>query len=86
MKNHPQYDAYYKAYYYDVAIITVEELKFSSRISPICLPDASMLHPGNGLGISVQGWGVTEKGQGKDVSHLNVNIRSKVSLPVKSVN
>ena len=78
MKKHPDYDNVNKAYYYDIAIITVEELKFSSRISPICLPVASMLHPGIGLGISVQGWGLTEKGQGKDVSQVNVSIRSKV--------
>ena len=87
VKTHPDYDSVNKAYYFDVALITVDiELKFYSRISPICLPDASSLHPGTGIGISVQGWGKTEKGQGKDVSHLNVNIRSKVSLPVKSVN
>ena len=78
VKKHPGYDGDSKAYYFDVAIIVVEELKFSSRISPICLPGAASLHPGNGLSISVQGWGVTDNGQGKDVSEVNVGIRSKV--------
>ena len=78
MKKHPEYDGDSKAFYFDIAIVTVDELQFSSRISPICLPDASSIHPGTGIGISVQGGGKTEKGGGKDVSQANVNIRSKV--------
>ena len=53
------------------------ELQFSGFrvISPICLPDSSLLYPVTGLGMSVHGWG-----QGKDASQVNVNIRSKGSL------
>ena len=77
-KIHPDYDKASLAYYFDAAIITVdEEFKFSPRISPICLPHASSLHPGNGIGIDVQGWGITDKGKGKVVSRVSVNIRSK---------
>ena len=77
-KIHPDYNNASLAYYFDIAIITVdEELTFSPRIYPICLPPASSLHPGNGIGISVQGWGITDKGKGKEVSEVSVNIRSK---------
>ena len=83
-KIHPDYDSDSLAFYFDIAIITVdEEFKFSSRIFPICLPDTSSIHPGNGIGISVQGWGVTDRGNGKEVSQVSVNIRSKGSLPIK---
>ena len=75
---HPDYDSDSLAFYFDIAIITVDEgFKFSSRISPICIPDTSSIHPGNGIGISVQGWGITDKGRGKQVSQVSVNIRSK---------
>ena len=78
---HPDYNNVSLEYYFDIAIVTVdEEFNFSLRISPICLPDASSLHPGNGIGIDVQGWGVTDKGNGKDVSQVSVNIRSKGGL------
>ena len=51
---HPDYDSVSLEYYFDIAIVTVdEEFNFSLRISPICLPDASSLHPGNGIGIDV---------------------------------
>ena len=85
VKIHPDYDSDSLAFYYDIAIITVDEgFKFSLRVSPICMPDTSSIHPGSGIGISVQGWGVTEKGNGKEVSQASVNIRSKGSLPLKS--
>ena len=87
VKTHPEYDGVSKTFYFDVAIVKVdEELQFSSRISPICLPDSPSEHPGTGLGITVQGWGTTERGGVKHVSQAfvnNLNIRSKGSLPVK---
>ena len=62
VKKHPDYDSDNKAFYFDIAIITVDEgFKFSSRISPICLPDTSSIHPGNGISISAQGWGQTDR-------------------------
>ena len=79
-KIHPDYDSDSLAFYFDIAIITVDEgFKFSSRISPICLPDTSSIHPGNGIGISVQGWEVTGRGNG-EISQVSVTIRSKGSL------
>ena len=88
VKIHPDFDGVNRTFYFDIAIITVDrELLFSgfSVISPICLPDSSLLYPVSGLGISVHGWG-TKRGQGKekDASQVNVNIRSKGSLSVKS--
>ena len=84
VKKHPDYDSDNKAFYFDIAIITVsEELQFSPRISPICLPDSFSLYPGTG--ISVQGWGKTDRGGGKDVSQANVNIRSKESLSLEKL-
>ena len=82
-KIHPDYDrgSKIKTYYFDIAIITVDEdFEYSSRISPICLPVRSSLHPGDGIGISVQGWGA----KGKEVSENSVTIQSKGSLPFKS--
>ena len=80
-KIHPDYDNATLAYYFDIALVIVDkEFKFCSRISPICLPDASYLHPGEGRGISVQGWGVTENGRRrKEVSQITVIIRAKVT-------
>ena len=76
VEKHPDYDDY--IYYFDIAIIEiVGEFKFSSRISPICLPESSSRHPGNGLGITVQGWGVSDTGNGKEVSEVTVSIRSR---------
>ena len=76
VEKHPDYDDY--IYYFDIAIIEiVGEFKFSSRISPICLPESSSRHPGNGLGITVQGWGVSDKGKGKEASQVSVSIRPK---------
>ena len=76
VKTHPDYEDY--IYYFDIAIIEIDgEFKFTSKISPICLPEASSRHPGNGLGITVQGWGVSDKGTGKEVSEVSVSIRSR---------
>ena len=88
VKTHPDFDGVKRTFYFDIAIITVDrELQFSgfSVIWPICLPDSSSLYPGTGLGMSVHGWR-TKRGQGKekDASQVNVNIRSKGSLSVKS--
>ena len=78
---HPDYNRDNKTFYFDIAIVSVkEEIQFSSRISPICLPDSSSQHPGSGIGISVQGWGKTERGGGKDVSQVTVIVRSKESF------
>ena len=61
-----------------------EELTFSSRISPICLPQTIMTHPGAGASISVQGWGKEEESSfGKRVSQANVGIRSKAECDYK---
>ena len=80
-KIHPDYDNVSQTYYFDIAIITVdEEFEFSSRIIPICLPVTFSLHPGDGIGISVQGWGA----KGREVSENSVIIQSKGSLPSKS--
>ena len=85
VKTHPDYDDVSKTFYYDVAIVKVdEEIQFSSRISPICLPDSPSLHPGTGIGINVQGWGTTKRGGIKHVSQAKINIRSKGSLLVKN--
>ena len=81
-KKHPKYEI--PKFYFDVAIIILEEeLIFSSRISAICLPQATMTHPGQ-LPISVQGWGKDEEGSfGKRVSQANVGIRSKAECDYK---
>ena len=73
---HPNYKDY--IYYFDIAIIKINgEFIFNSRISPICLPETSSRHPGNGLEITVQGWGQSDKGKGKELSQVNVGIRSR---------
>ena len=79
---HPKYE--FPKFYFDVAIVFLEEeLIFSSRISPICLPQATMTHPGQ-VPISVQGWGKDEEGNsGKRVSQANVGIRSKAECDYK---
>ena len=80
-KIHPDYDSDSLAFYFDIAIITVDEgFKFTSRISPICLPDTSSIHPGNGISISAQGWGQTDRANKKELSQVSVAIRSKGSL------
>ena len=84
-KKHPKYEI--PKFYFDVAIIILEEeLIFSSRISAICLPQATMTHPGQ-VPISVQGWGKDEEGNsGKRVSQANVGIRSKAECDYKFKN
>ena len=79
VKIHPDYDSVSLTYYFDIAIITMdEEFKFSSRISPICLPVTASLRPGDGIGISVQGWGATEIGKNRlEISKATAIIRSK---------
>ena len=84
VKIHPDYDSVNKAYYFDISLITMDiELKFDSRKSPICLPITPFLHPGKGRGISVQGWGKTERGRGKEVSQVNVNVRTMLECDSK---
>ena len=55
---------------YDVAVIILEvELKFSARISAICLPNPSSQPASNSL--TVQGWGKNEEGNsGKGASEV----------------
>ena len=76
-KFHPKYDA--PKFYYDVALVILKgEFRFTSRISPICLPQETLLHPGANTYISVQGWGKEVGGTtGKVASEANVGIRSK---------
>ena len=78
-KIHPKYDYQNATYYYDVALIILhEELRFTSKISPICLPQETLVHPGENTHISVQGWGEDAEGShGKVASEVNVGIRSK---------
>ena len=82
-KKHPKYE--FPKFYLDIALVFLEEeLTFSSRISPICLPQTIMTHPGAGASISVQGWGKDEEGSfGKRVSQANVGIRSKAECDYK---
>ena len=80
---HPNYT--YPEFYFDIALILLEEdLIFSSRISPICLPEIAQSHPGARTAISVQGWGKDVGGSfGKKVSEANVAIRSKSECDFK---
>ena len=76
-KFHPDYKE--PKYYYEVALVILkEELRFTSRISSICLPRETLLHPGTNTHISVQGWGKEDGGTtGKLASEVSVGIRSK---------
>ena len=80
---HPNY--IFPAFYFDIALILLEEdLIFSSRISPICLPEIAQSHPGARTAISVQGWGKDVGGSfGKKVTEANVAIRSKSECDFK---
>jgi secreted trypsin-like serine protease len=83
---HPKYE--FPKFYFDIALVFLEEeLIFSSRISPICLPQTTMTHPGAGASMSIQGWGKDEEGSfGKRVSVANVGIRSKAECDYKLSN
>ena len=69
-KRHPKYE--YPKYYFDVAVIILEdELKFSARISAICLPQNPSSQPASLTSLTVQGWGKNEKGKsGKGASEV----------------
>ena len=84
-KKHPDYN--FPEYYYDIAIIELEEkLTFSASISPICLPQTASEHPGK-VPISVQGWGKDESGfVGTRVSKVDVGIRLKSECDYKFEN
>ena len=59
-KSHPAYE--YPKYYFDVAVIIIEvELKFSARISAICLPQNPSSQPASNS-LTVQGWGENDEG------------------------
>ena len=77
VKKHPKYD--YPIYYFDVALIVVEdEIRFTSRISPICLPQTPSSHPGDDLSITVQGWGQDAQGNlAKKVHEASYGVRSR---------
>ena len=74
---HPDHNN--KDWYYDLALVLVtEEFNFNSKVTPLCLPNEPEIHPGDGVGILVQGWGEDWKGQGgREVTQVKVNIRSK---------
>ena len=47
-------------------------------MSPLCLPREPYSHPGEGVGVLVQGWGENLLGDGGvQVTEVTVNIRSK---------
>ena len=75
-KLHPKYK--YPNYYYDVAVIIIEvKLKFSARISAICLPNPSSQPASNSL--TVQGWGKNEEGNsGKGASEVRKVLKNNV--------
>jgi len=76
---HPKYKE--PTVYYDVALLILEKpLKFSSSISPICLPTSALSSlPDSmvGLATTVQGWGTNNDGQtGKLLTQIDVSVRS----------
>ena len=77
VKKHPKFD--FPIYYFDVALIVVEdEIRFTSRISPICLPQTTSSHPGENLSITVQGWGQDPDGKSaKKVAETSYGVRSR---------
>ena len=77
-RTHPDHNN--KDWYYDLALVFVtEELNFNGRVSALCLPSEPSTHPGDGVGVLVQGWGEDLLGDsGKKVTQTKVNIRSKV--------
>ena len=76
-KRHPKYE--YPKFYFDVAVIILEdELKFSARISAICLPQNPSNQPASLTSLTVQGWGKNEKGKsGKGASEVREVLEKK---------
>ena len=76
-RTHPDHNN--KDWYFDLALVFVtEELNFNARVSALCLPSESSSHPGDGMGVLVQGWGEDLLGDsGLKVTQSKVNIRSK---------
>ena len=67
-------------YYYDIALAFVnQEFLFNGgRVGRLCLPPNPYTHPGDGVTILVQGWGISFKGTGgMEVSEARVSVRSK---------
>ena len=79
---HPDHNN--KDWYYDLALVFLtEELNFNRRVSALCLPSEPSPHPGDGVGVIVQGWGEDFLGNsGKKVTETKVDIRSKVRSPL----
>ena len=77
-KLHPKYE--FPKYYFDIAVIILEvELKFSARISAICLPNPS-IQPTSLTSLTVQGWGKNKEGKsGKGASEVR-EVLEKYSL------
>ena len=80
-RTHPDHNN--KDWYYDLALVfLMEELNFNRRVSALCLPSEPSPHPGDGVGVLVQGWGEDFLGDsGIKVTQTKVNIRSKASHP-----
>ena len=76
-KSHP--DRNNKDWYYDLALVFVTEpLNFNGKVSSLCLPKKPYPHPGDGLGVLVQGWGGDQFGEnGMELTQVKVNVRSK---------
>ena len=59
-------------YYYDIAIITVdEEIIFNSRIHPICRHTNAASYPDTQVAINVQGWGSTGDATGDNEKKMS---------------
>ena len=76
VKIHPDHNN--KDWYFDVALLFLEEeLTFTERILPLCVPNKPFKHPGIGRSILVQGWGEDVNGEvGKQISEAAVTVRS----------
>ena len=83
-RTHPDHNN--KDWYYDLALVFVaEELIFNGRVSPLCLPSEPYNHPGDGVGVIVQGWGEDLVGNsGMKVTEVKVNVRSKERGPLSN--
>ena len=80
-RTHPDHNN--KDWYYDLALVFLtEELNFNARVSDLCLPSEPSPHPGDGVGVLVQGWGEDFLGDsGMKVTETKVNMRSKARHP-----